>query len=84
MSARDALNAYLAHESDADQAEYEKRLDAYANEIRAQVLTTTERQFLTFALDLAFDRMVSEDGFTEDDHAALEKLQRMAAAPTSE
>ncbi|MFF8458891.1 hypothetical protein ACF06T_30650 [Streptomyces albidoflavus] len=32
------LNAYFAHESDADQAEYEKRLAAYANEIRAQVL----------------------------------------------
>ena len=39
MSARDALNAYVAHESDADQAEYEKRLDAYANEIRAEVPT---------------------------------------------
>ncbi|MFH9389820.1 helix-turn-helix domain-containing protein [Streptomyces albidoflavus] len=38
MSARDALNAYVAHFSDADQAEYEKRLDAYANEIRADAL----------------------------------------------
>nr|WP_192963608.1 hypothetical protein [Streptomyces sp. W9] len=38
MSARDALNAYVAHESDADQAEYEKHLDAYAAEVRAEAL----------------------------------------------
>ena len=38
MSARDALNAYVAHESDADQAEYEKRLDAYANEIHVKAI----------------------------------------------
>jgi hypothetical protein len=44
-------------------------------------LTDAERQFLGFALDLAFDRMVSEDGFTEDDHAALAKFRAMAGLP---
>ncbi len=45
---------------------------------RAAVLSAEERQFLTFALDLAFDRMVSDDGFTDADDAALAKLRRMA------
>lgn len=43
-------------------------------------LTPAERQFLTFALDLAFDEMVSNDGFTDEDHAALEKCRRLATA----
>jgi len=42
-------------------------------------LSDADRQFLTFALDLAFDRMVSDDGFTDEDEAALEKLRRLAA-----
>ncbi|MEU9670365.1 hypothetical protein AB0E25_33290 [Streptomyces bobili] len=42
-------------------------------------LTAVERQFLTFALDLAFDRMVSDGGFTSEDEAALETLRQMAA-----
>lgn len=42
------------------------------------LLTDTERQFLTFALDLAFDAMVSGDGFTNEDDAALAKFRRMA------
>lgn len=41
-------------------------------------LTDTERQFLKFALDLAFDRMVSDDGFTDEDEAALARLRRIA------
>ncbi len=41
-------------------------------------LTDTDRQFLTFALDLAFDKMVSEDGFTDDDWSSLEKLRKWA------
>lgn len=45
---------------------------------RAAVLTDNERQFLRFALDLAFDRMVSDDGFTDEDEAALKRLRRMA------
>ena len=42
-------------------------------------LTAAERRFLTFALDLAFDRMVSDDGFTDEAQAALKKLRRLAA-----
>ncbi|MGI5443364.1 hypothetical protein ACQEV4_40320 [Streptomyces shenzhenensis] len=42
-------------------------------------LSEPERQFLTFALNLAFDRMVSDGGFTDEDEAALKKLRRVAA-----
>ncbi|WP_405391092.1 hypothetical protein OG596_26490 [Streptomyces sp. NBC_01102] len=42
-------------------------------------LSAPERQFLTFALDLAFDEMVSRGGFDDEDHAALEKFRRLAA-----
>jgi len=41
-------------------------------------LTAAERTFLTFALDLAFAEMVSNDGFEDEDHAALEKFRRLA------
>jgi len=43
-----------------------------------EALTAAERQFLKFALDLAFDRMVSDSGFTDEDDAALARLRRMA------
>ncbi|MEV2249371.1 hypothetical protein AB0I94_02240 [Streptomyces sp. NPDC050147] len=43
------------------------------------VLADSERQFLTFALDLAADQMASRgDEFDEDDEAALAKFRRMA------
>lgn len=42
------------------------------------VLSDTEKAFLKFALDLAFDEMVSNDGFTEDDEAALASLRKLA------
>jgi hypothetical protein len=45
---------------------------------RAAVLSDTERQFLTFALDQAAEEMSLGDGFTDEDRAALEKLRRMA------
>ncbi|MFF2405760.1 hypothetical protein [Streptomyces sp. NPDC058092] len=41
-------------------------------------LNSAERQFLTFALDLAADKMACHDGFTEEDEAALETFRRMA------
>jgi hypothetical protein len=41
-------------------------------------ITDSEREFLTFALDLAFDEMMSGSGFTEDDDAALAKFRAMA------
>lgn len=54
--------------------------DLEAAEARAAALDDHERQFLTFALDLAADRVLSEDGFTDEDDAALASLRRMAAA----
>lgn len=43
-------------------------------------LTAVERQFLTFALDLAADEMASRgDEFGDEDEAALETLRRVAA-----
>lgn len=41
-------------------------------------LTAAERKFLHFALDLAFDALVSGAGFTNEDDAACAKLRRMA------
>ncbi|WP_406143251.1 hypothetical protein [Streptomyces anulatus] len=46
-------------------------------------LTDAERQFLTFAMDLAFDEMVSTAGFTDEDHAALEKFRALATPPAA-
>lgn len=43
-----------------------------------EALTADERKFLHFALDLAFDALVSGDGFTNEDDAAYAKLRRMA------
>ncbi|MGW2837345.1 hypothetical protein ACWCWD_06490 [Streptomyces sp. NPDC001493] len=47
-------------------------------------LTEAQRQFLSFALDLAFDQMVSKGGFDDEDDAALAHFRLMAnpAAPT--
>jgi hypothetical protein len=42
-------------------------------------LRGTDRQFLTYALDLATEQMASRgDEFGDDDTAALEKLRRLA------
>lgn len=46
--------------------------------LAAAVLTLAERQFLSFALDLASDRMVSDGGFTDEDHAALDRFRKLA------
>lgn len=42
------------------------------------LLSDAERTFLAFALDLAFDKMASDDGFTADDEAALAALRKLA------
>ena len=44
----------------------------------APVLPGPERQLLTFALNLAYNRMCSEDGFTAADEAALASLRKLA------
>jgi len=46
-------------------------------------LSDAERQFLSFALDLAFDQMCSGDGFTDEDDAALASLRKLAGGETS-
>lgn len=47
-------------------------------------LTAADRQFLTFALDLADERMANRsDEFEDDDHAALARLRRLAAGAES-
>jgi hypothetical protein len=44
----------------------------------APMLSDGERSFLAYALDLADDAMASEDGFTDDDRAALASLRKLA------
>ncbi|MEY9995850.1 hypothetical protein ABIE67_007882 [Streptomyces sp. V4I8] len=48
---------------------------------RAAVLTDAERTMLAYALDQAQERIWSEDGFTDEDQAAVTSLRRLAAAP---
>lgn len=47
-------------------------------------LSEHDRRFLSFALDLAFDKMVSDEGFTEDDSEALKRLRLLAGEPAHE
>lgn len=44
-------------------------------------LTAAERTMLTYALEQAQERIWSEDGFTDEDQAAVDSLRRLAAAP---
>jgi hypothetical protein len=45
----------------------------------AAVFNATERQFLTFVLDLAADHMANRgDEFTDEDEAALARLRQLA------
>ena len=75
-----------------DVTDAEQLVDAHRAEVLAEGLTGAERQFLTFALDLAADRMANRgDEFDADDEAALKSLRRMAdeaatekATPTGE
>jgi hypothetical protein len=46
---------------------------------RAAALTEAERTMLAYALDQAQERIWSEDGFTDDDQAAVTSLRRLAA-----
>ncbi len=47
---------------------------------RATALTDRERQFLTFALDMAAEELSLGAGFTDEDSAALDHLRRLADA----
>jgi len=46
---------------------------------RAAALTEAERTMLTYALDQAQEKIWSEDGFTDEDQAAVDSLRRLAA-----
>lgn len=51
-----------------------------AKQVVAPALSESERQFLTFALELAADQMASDStGFTAEDDAALKSLRALAA-----
>jgi hypothetical protein len=50
-----------------------------ASSDRAAVLTETERTMLVYALDQAQEAIWSQDGFTDEDQAAVDSLRRMAA-----
>ncbi|MFJ8446861.1 hypothetical protein [[Kitasatospora] papulosa] len=65
-----AVRAWVAKYPDPEQAKPEPPF------------TASERQFLAFAMDLAFDRMVNRDGFDDEDHAALARFRRLAEQPT--
>lgn len=45
---------------------------------RAAILTEAERTMLTYALDQAQEKIWSEDGFTDEDQAAVDSPRRMA------
>jgi hypothetical protein len=45
---------------------------------RAAALSPAERAMLTYALNQAQERIWSEDGFTDEDQAAVDSLRRMA------
>jgi hypothetical protein len=53
-------------------------LEQHAGITPAPMLSDGERSFLAYALDLADDAMASEDGFTDDDRAALASLRKLA------
>lgn len=46
---------------------------------RAAGLTEAERTMLTYALDQAQEKIWSEDGFTDEDQAAVDSLRQLAA-----
>ncbi|MFD9721068.1 hypothetical protein [Streptomyces sp. NPDC059076] len=75
--------AYAAVANDLSHLANEAGAEAQQRATTSEALTDAERQFLTFAMDLAFDEMVSNDGFTDQDHAALEKFRGLATPPAA-
>ncbi|MEU0098206.1 hypothetical protein [Streptomyces sp. NPDC006267] len=51
--------------------------------VNRAALTDAERQFLTFAMDMAADEMSLADGFTDEDEAALAKFRALATPPAA-
>jgi hypothetical protein len=55
------------------------RVTELGAEVERQTLTGAEREFLSFALELADDQVLDRgDEFTDEDRAALESLKRLA------
>lgn len=80
MSARDEIRHATSFGPSSPNAA-DRLLDAHRAESLAEGLSAPERAFLTFALDLAADRMASRgDEFTGEDEAALISLRAMATA----
>ncbi|MGW3164799.1 hypothetical protein ACWC9Q_18385 [Streptomyces sp. NPDC001142] len=83
------IAAGLAHRlrrlADETTAEAQQPAAPTVADMQAAPLDDGERQFLTFALDLAANEMASRgDEFTDEDHAALERLRLMAAPAVTE
>lgn len=73
--APDALTPHQARQRAEERAE---KAEAAA---RSAVLTEAERSMLAYALDQAQERIWAEDGFTDEDQAAVDSLRRLAAKP---
>ncbi|CAL9369780.1 hypothetical protein [Streptomyces sp. enrichment culture] len=54
-----------------------------ATETQAEALSPAERTMLGYALDQAQERIWSEDGFTDEDQAAVDSLRRLTAGPAA-
>jgi hypothetical protein len=77
--------AETVHEGLSDEWDRLYRIEATASSAvpapatdRAAVLTAAERTMLAYALDQAQEKIWSEDGFTDEDQAAVTSLRRMA------
>ena len=86
--ARARLAALIGYEPGEHDAKFEQHLDAYRAAILNSAateppLTAAERKFLAWALGCAAAVMLSEDGFTDEDEAALASLRRLAAGAES-
>lgn len=86
MSIRDAIldAMYCAAEwsestYEEHQAECVRGLNAYRAEILREVQPTDhERWFLKFMVDTVQEVMLTHDGFTDEDEAALDRFKAMA------
>ncbi|WP_318205348.1 hypothetical protein [Streptomyces sp. SCL15-4] len=84
MNARERLTLMIRRDRGNmtvwSQPEVNDALDAHRAQNLSDGLTKEERQFLTFALNLAADVMASRSNeFTDEDEAALATFRHMAA-----
>lgn len=80
MSAHEDLAYRITRHCSAETAA--RMVADHRAEVLAEGLTEDERQFLTFALELAADQMACRsDEFDNEDEAALKSLRSMATEP---